>query len=179
MAGTARAISSGGIEPNGSRIYLISSQPWNPGDAGTVALTAPGAVTDPAGNFSTSTKPIIVGAAPGDTQPPIVTALSIKPGKVCLTKAKHCKHPGATITFTTSEPGRAVFEVDKSSNRRAGTFVKRLKTAGVQHIRWGGTLHGKKLRAGRYLLQITVTDSVGNTTDDPPFSVFRVIRTTG
>ena len=70
MAGTPRTITQGGIEPDGSRIYLMSSQPWRPGDAGSVRLTAAGAITDPAGNLSSSTAPIVVGAAPGDFEPP-------------------------------------------------------------------------------------------------------------
>ncbi len=179
MAGSKRTITQGGIEPDGSRIYLLSSQPWRPGDAGSVSLTAAGAITDPAGNFSSSTAPIVVGAAPGDFQAPVITGLKLKPSRICLTKTGRCKHPGVTITFTIDEPARIVFTVDKGSNRRAGTFVKRIKTAGVQRIKWGGSVKRGKLRAGRYLIEVVATDSVGNTSDDPPFKTFTVIRSTG
>ena len=176
MAGTKRTITQGGIEPDGTRIYLISSQPWQPGEAGSVSLTAPGALADPSGNLSSSTAPITVGAAPGDFEPPVITGLKFKPTKMCLTKTSSCRHPGTTITLTISEPARAVFTVYSGSNRRAGTFVKRFKTAGVQRIKWGGSVRNKRLGAGRYVIEIAATDSVGNTTDDPPYTVFRVVR---
>ena len=179
MAGTARTITKGGILPDGSRIYLISSQPWKPGEAGSVSFSQPGAVSDAAGNVSSSIAPVVVGASPGDFEAPVLTKMKLKPSKICLTKTRTCKSPGMTITFTTSEPGRAVFQIYSSSNRRAGSFVKRLKTDGVQRIKWRGILHNKKLRAGGYVMEIAVTDSVGNTTDDAPYKTFKVIRTTG
>ena len=82
MAGTPRKLVQGGIEPGGSRIYLISSQPWRPGEAGSLAFAAPGAVSDAAGNLSSSTTSIPVGAAPGDFEPPLLTGLSVKPEQV-------------------------------------------------------------------------------------------------
>jgi Bacterial Ig domain len=179
MAGKARPLTKGGILPDGSRIYLISSQPWKPGEAGSISFTQRGAVSDAAGNVSSSIAPVLVGASPGDFEPPILTKMKLKPSKICLSKSSRCKSPGTTITFTTTEPGRAVFQIYSSSNRRAGSFVKRLKTDGVQRIKWGGSLHNHKLRAGGYVMEITVTDSVGNTTDDAPYKTFKVIRTSG
>jgi hypothetical protein len=179
MAGTPRTITKGGILPDGRRVYLISSQPWLSGEAGSISLTTPGAISDPTGNLSSSTTPILVGASPGDFEAPVLTGLKMKPKKICLTRSRGCKRPGTTITFTTNEPGRAVFSIYSSSNRRSGQFVKRLKSAGVQHIKWGGLLHDKKLRAGRYVIEIAVTDAVGNTTDDAPYTTFNVIRSTG
>jgi hypothetical protein len=177
MAGSARTLTKGGILPGGGRIYLISSQAWKPGEAGSISFTQRGAVSDAAGNVSSSTAPVVVGASPGDFEAPLLSKMKLKPSKVCLSKSSHCRHPGTTITFTTSEPGRAVFQIYSSSNRRAGSFVKRLKTDGVQRIKWGGSLHNHKLRAGGYVMEITVTDSVGNTTDDAPYRTFKVIRT--
>jgi hypothetical protein len=179
MAGKARPLTKGGILPDGSRIYLISSQPWKPGEAGSISFTQRGAVSDAAGNVSSSIAPALVGASPGDFEAPILTKMKLKPTKICLSRSSRCKHPGTTITFTTSEPGRAVFQIYSSSNRRAGSFVKRLKTDGVQRIKWGGSLHNRKLRAGGYVMEITVTDSVGNTTDDAPYKTFKVVRTSG
>ena len=92
-------------------------------------------------------------------------------------KTRSCRHPGVTITFTTSEPGRAVFSIYSSSSRRAGTFVKRLRTGGVQHVKWSGVLNRKRLRAGRYVVEIVETDAVGNATDDAPYRTFRVLST--
>jgi hypothetical protein len=177
MAGTPRKLVAGGIEPDGSRIYLISSQPWLAGEAGALSLSAPGALSDLAGNLTSSTASIPVGAAPGDFDPPVLTRLSMKPSRFCLVKSRSCRHPGVTITFTTSEPGRAVFSVYSGSSRRAGTFVKRLKTAGVQHVKWSGGLRNKRLKAGRYVIEIVETDAVGNETDDAPYRTFRVLST--
>ena len=177
MAGTPRKLVAGGIEPDGSRIYLISSQPWLAGEAGALSLSAPGALSDLAGNLTSSTTPIPVGAAPGDFEPPVLTGLSVKPSRFCLVKTRSCRHPGVTITFTTSEPGRAVFSIYSGSSRRAGTFVKRIKTAGVQHVKWSGSLRSKRLKAGRYVVEIVETDAVGNETDDAPYRTFRVLST--
>jgi hypothetical protein len=178
MAGSPRAITQGGVSPDGSRVYLISNQPWNPGEAGSIALTGPGVFTDAAGNFNLGPSPIAVGAAPGDFQAPVVLGLKIRPSKVCLTKGRKCRHPGVTISFVTNEVGKAVVVVNRASNRRAGEFVKKVAAAGVVKIPWHGTIHGKKLRAGRYVVQVSMRDNVGNVTDSPPFQVIHIVRTT-
>jgi hypothetical protein len=177
MAGVPRAITSGAVAPDGSRVYLISSQPWNPGEAGGLSLTGPGKITDLAGNWNTGTSPVTVGAAPGDFQAPLVQNLKLKPTKICLTKGKKCRHPGVTISFITNEVGKAVVVINRASNRRAGEFVKRVKTAGLVKITWHGTIHGRKLRAGRYVIEVSMEDNVGNVTDSPPFQVFHIVRT--
>jgi hypothetical protein len=177
MTGVGRAISSGAISPDGTRVYLISSQPWNPGEAGGLALTQPGVVTDLVGNRSQAGNAVVVGAAPGDFTPPLVQNLKLKPSKVCLTRAKSCKHVGVTISFITNEVGKAVVTVNRASNRRAGEFVKKVTKAGLVKIRWRGTIHGRKLRAGRYVVEVAMQDNVGNVTDSPPFQVIHIVRT--
>jgi hypothetical protein len=177
MAGTPRAIAQGAVAPDGSRVYLTSSQPWNPGEAGGISLTAPGVLTDVAGNFNTGTSPVLVGAAPGDFQPPVVQNLKITPSRACLTKGPKCRHVGVTISFITNEVGKAVVVVNRASNRRAGEFVKKVKAAGVVKIGWRGTIHGRKLRAGRYVVEVSMEDNVGNVTDSPPFQAIHIVRT--
>jgi hypothetical protein len=177
MAGVPRAITSGAVAPDGSRVYLLSSQPWNPGEAGGISLTGAGVLTDTAGNFNTGTSPVSVGAAPGDFQPPLVQNLKITPSKICLTKGPKCKHPGVTISFVTNEVGKAVVVINRASNRRAGEFVKKVKTAGTVKIKWRGTIHGRKLRAGRYVVEVSMEDNVGNVTDSPPFQAIHIVRT--
>lgn len=177
MAGVPRAITSGGISPDGSRVYLISSQPWNPGEAGGIALRGAGVVTDLAGNWNQGTSPLVVGAAPGDFSPPLVQSLKLRPSKVCLTRAKSCKHVGVTISFVTNEVGKALVTVNRASNRRAGAFVKKVAKAGLVKIPWRGTIHGRKLRAGRYVVEVAMQDNVGNVTDSPPFQVIHIVRT--
>jgi hypothetical protein len=48
----------------------------------------------------------------------------------------------------------------------------------VQRIEWRGHLHHRRLRPGGYVMQITMTDSVGNITDAALHRTFRVLRTT-
>jgi hypothetical protein len=177
MAGTPRAISQGAVSPDGGRVYLISSQPWNPGEAGIISLTGPGVLTDAAGNFNQAPAPVFVGAAPGDFQPPLVLNLKITPSRACLSKSRRCRHPGVTISFVTNEVGKAVVVVNRASNRRAGEFVKKVARPGLVKIKWRGTIHGRRLRAGRYVVEVSMRDNVGNVTDSPPFQAIRIIRT--
>jgi hypothetical protein len=177
MAGVPRQITQGGVSPGGNRIYLLSPQSWNPGEAGAISLAGAGVLTDVAGNFNLGPSPLAVGAAPGDFQPPLVQNLKLRPAKVCLTRAKSCKHPGVTISFVTNEVGKAVVVINRASNRRAGEFVKRVRKAGVVKIPWHGTIHGRKLRAGRYVVEVSMQDNVGNVTDSPPFQVIHIVRT--
>ncbi|HEX6459814.1 MAG TPA: hypothetical protein VF032_12910 [Thermoleophilaceae bacterium] len=176
MAGVPRAIVQGAVSPDGGRVYLISSQPWGPGEAGGISLTGPGVLTDAAGNFNTATSPVGVGAAPGDFQAPVVQNLKLTPSKPCLIKSRRCRHPGITISFITNEPGKAVVVINRASNRRAGEFVKKVAKAGVVKIKWHGTIHGRRLRAGRYVVEVSMEDLVGNVTDSPPFQVIHIRR---
>jgi hypothetical protein len=96
---------------------------------------------------------------------------------VCLTRAKSCKHVGVTISFVTNEVGKALVTVNRASNRRAGAFVKKVAKAGLVKIPWRGTIHGRKLRAGRYVVEVAMEDNVGNVTDSPPFQVIHIVRT--
>jgi hypothetical protein len=178
MAGSARAISSGAVSPDGSRVYLISSQPWNPGEAGALSLTRAGAIADVAGNANLTLSPTIVGAAPGDFSPPLVDTLKLSTSRVCLTKTRRCKRPGLTISFVTNEVGKAIVVINRASNRRAGQFVKRVRKAGKVNIKWRGTIHGRKLRAGSYVVEVSMQDNVGNVTSSPPFKKFRIVRST-
>jgi hypothetical protein len=47
----------------------------------------------------------------------------------------------------------------------------------VVKIPWHGTIHGRKLRAGRYVVEVSMQDNVGNVTDSPPFQVIHIVRT--
>ena len=178
MAGSPRTISSGAVSPDGTRVYLISSQPWNPGEAGALSLTGAGAIADAAGNANLTLSPVIVGAAPGDFSPPLVNTLKLSSSRVCLTKTRRCKRPGVTISFVTNEVGKAIVVINRASNRRAGQFVKRVRTAGAVKLKWRGTIHGRKLRAGSYVVEVSMQDNVGNVTTSPPFKKFRIVRTT-
>jgi hypothetical protein len=178
MAGSPRQITSGAVSPDGMRVYLISSQPWNPGEAGALSLTRAGAIADAAGNANLTLSPVLVGAAPGDFSPPLVNTLKLSTSKVCLTKTRKCKKPGLTISFVTNEVGKAIVVINRASNRRAGQFVKKVTKAGTVKIKWRGTIHGRKLRAGSYVIEVSMQDNVGNVTSSPPFKKFRIVRST-
>jgi hypothetical protein len=165
VAGSPGALTGNGVLGDLKSIHLSSSHPWKPGQVGLVAFSRPGAVSDPAGNVNSSTAPVTFTASPGDFHAPVVTKLRLKASR-----------PGTTITFRTSEPGRAVFQIYSSSHRLAGSFVKRLKHAGRQRIMWRGRLKHNKLRAGGYVMEISVTDSAGSITERPLRKTFRVIR---
>ena len=66
--------------------------------------------------------------------------------------------------------------VNRASNRRAGEFVKKVKKAGTVKIKWHGTIHGRPLRAGRYVVEVSMEDNVGNVTDSPPFQAIHIRR---
>lgn len=178
MAGVPRQITSGAVSPDGMRVYLISSQPWNPGEAGALSLTRAGAIADAAGNANLTLSPVLVGAAPGDFSPPFVNTLKLSTSRVCLTKTRRCKRPGLTISFVTNEVGKAIVVINRASNRRAGQFVKKVIKAGTVKIKWRGTIHGRKLRAGSYVIEVSMQDNVGNVTTSPPFKKFRIVRST-
>ena len=55
--------------------------------------------------------------------------------------------------------------------------VKKVKKAGLVKIGWRGTIHGRKLRAGRYVVEVSMEDNVGNVTDSPPFQAIHIVRT--
>ncbi|MFL5825597.1 MAG: hypothetical protein ACJ76V_03645, partial [Thermoleophilaceae bacterium] len=151
--------------------------PWLAGEAGTVTLGGPGAVQDIAGNWNLAPKTVLVSASPGDFTPPLVTSLSIKPRTICLTKARRCKKPGATVSFVTSEPGRLSLIVTRGT-KRVGVRNFTIDKAGKNQVNFNGVVRSKKLRAGTYLIEASMADAVGNDTTDPPFATVKVKRTT-
>jgi hypothetical protein len=80
------------------------------------------------------------------------------------------------VRFNTTEPGKANLNISKR-NKRVGTRRYTIDMAGRQAIRFDGRVRGKKLRAGRYIVEVVMEDAVGNQTTDPPFTAFTVRRT--
>jgi hypothetical protein len=176
MAGQPRVVDAVTVAPDGSYITLVSSG-WKAGEAGYVELTGPGALSDKAGNSSLAATRLRVAAAPGDFIAPLGGSLRISPRAVCLTRGRGCRTTGMTITFVTTEPGRARVVIQRG-NKRVGTRLYSGLDAGPNKIKFNGRLGGRKLRAGRYRLLLYVQDAVGNVTDRPPIALFDVRRTT-
>ena len=174
MAGQERPIGTAATAPDGS--IALTSSGWKPGEAGYVEVTAPGALTDLAGNEILSANRYRVAAAPGDFVAPIATRMRLAPKAICLTRGRGCRRAGGTLSFTTSEDGRVEVVVQRG-NRRVGTRSHAVKT-GENRIDFDGRLRGRKLRAGRYRLLLFMTDIVGNRNPNPPITIFSVRRVT-
>jgi hypothetical protein len=176
MAGTERAVGGVDVAPDGSSLTLFSSTAWRNGEAGTVTLKAPGAVTDIAGNQSLQPQTARVGGAPGDFIAPAVTSLKVSPkSRICISKGPRCQKPGTTVSFISSEDGEAIY-----------TFVRGKRTLGQRRfavepgrnrIRFDGRLRGRKLTAGAYKLYVGVEDAVGNVTSLQPRYAFSIRST--
>jgi hypothetical protein len=175
MAAKPRAVAGGSIASDGSSLTLRTSTAWLPGEAGFLQLTGPGALTDSVGNQNLDLSAVRVAAAPGDLIAPVITSLSFKPRRMCLTKNRRCRKPGMRITFIASEKGRGKLQAVRGSRAKSKNFDVE---AGRNTYRFDGTFRGKKLRAGRYALVITMTDVVGNEAAETPFKTFYVVRTT-
>ena len=176
MAGAERQVTAATPAPDGSSITLASGTPWLNGEAGIVSLRGPAAVTDRSGNESPAVRDIRVGGAPGDFIAPLVTSLRVlNHRKVCISKARKCPHPGAQVTFISSEPGDAVFTIARGS-RKLGERRYTAK-AGRNRIRFDGRLRGRKLSAGLYKLSVVVEDAVGNVPASARSYRFRIVKT--
>jgi len=174
MAGQERAIASAGMAPDGS--IALTSSGWKPGEAGYVDVTAPGALTDVAGNESLVATRYRVAAAPGDFVAPIATRMRLAPRAICLTRGRRCRRAGATLSFIATEEGKVEVVVQRG-NRRVGTRTHVVQ-AGTNRVSFDGRLRGRKLRAGRYRLLLFMTDIVGNRNPNPPITTFSVRRVT-
>jgi hypothetical protein len=181
MATKTRVIDGSSATPDG-KILLYSHDGWQPGDAGYLSFSGPAAVTDLAGNeSSTSTPQIHVGGAPGDFIAPVITSFKIKPNKkLCFLKGPKCKKPGTALVFNSSEDGDAWVRVYRGP-RYIGT--RRFSgQPGDNYIRWDGKIRGRRMQPGRYKMYVAMEDVVGNRTpeDQQPsyvFSVKKVPRT--
>jgi hypothetical protein len=176
MADLARVINSATVSPDGLSVTLNSSG-WKAGEAGSVDITAPGAVSDTSGDPMPSAEHLRVAAAPGDFFAPLGAGLAVTPKTICLTYATTCRKPGLVIKFVSSEPGKARVLIKRGDNT-LGTRLYGNIVAGPNALKFNGRLGARKLRAGRYRLLVYVQDAVGNVTDQPPITLFSVRRVT-
>lgn len=137
---------------------------WRHGEAGVVATTGPGAVTDLAGNESAAPAEVRAYAAGADLEPPVISGMRIRPSKFCSRKGRGCRRTKARITFKLSEPARVMFRVQKF-RKDARTLARARVTyddGGSQSRGLTKSFNGKVLRRGLYALVATPRDHAGN-----------------
>lgn len=163
MVEAARPVTAVSVSPDGTRISLSSSSPWDPGTAGRVQLAGLGAINDRDGAPNASNDWVTVGAAPGDFVAPTVTRFRLTPNRnLCWVKGRRCKKPNTAWTFRSSEDGDAYIAVHKG--RRLIGVRRYNGQPGSNYISFDGKIEGRRLTPGRYRAQIGVQDDVGNLT---------------
>jgi hypothetical protein len=178
MASVTRTITSASVTAGGTRIVLVSDKPWEAGEAGTIHLTAPGAITDTAGNASLADPGRHVGGAPADLIAPVITSFRLNPRRgVCFVLGPHCKRDRTAIIFRSSEDGDTYVTVLRG--RKLIGERRYTGQPGANYIRFDGKIEGRRLRPGLYRMYAAMQDEVGNRTpvDRQPHVTFRVKRT--
>jgi plastocyanin len=94
---------------------------------------------------------------PADTTPPTAAFDSVKGGRKCGKRAKHCKAKPSRVRFTLSEDAHAKLTFKRSSGRSPAGIERDLK-AGAQSFK----LSTKRVPRGRYTLTLVATDAAGN-----------------
>jgi len=196
----------------------IASITWDFGDGATADGTsvshtyaAPGSptaklvVTDAAGNAASATSavPVVAGAVPADTTPPVVTGASLSRkvfavgvAPTALTAKRHKR--GTVIRFTLSEAASVKVAIRRAApgRRRGARCVKptaklrrakrctryvlkgtlqRSGKAGANAVAFSGRLGKRALGPGRYRAIITATDLAHNA-GKPVTLSFRIVR---
>jgi hypothetical protein len=115
-------------------------------------FTAQLVVLDSRGTPSSPTTLAVTIMAPPPS-PPRVSALKLTPKRVCARKTHRCRHPGARLRFSLSEPAGVVVTVTRRGDTR--TLV-RLKLVG----RTGKNSRAFRVRGlepGRYVVTLVAT----------------------
>jgi hypothetical protein len=158
MADSDRPVTAATVAPDGLTATISSNSPWFNGEAGLVHLTGPGAIGSSTGEPSTSTDNVKVGAAPGDFIPPTI-------GSFRLTRSRircWCGGKIGLVFSTSQDASRGVLTVFRGATRIG---VRRIVARpGRNNYHWDGRINGRQLNRGRFRLQLTVIDLVGNET---------------
>lgn len=156
MADSERPVT--GASAGGTVATITSSSAWFNGEAGSIHLTGPGAVANASGAPSAQTDPVKVGAAPGDFIAPTVQSFRVSPGKIrCFCGRK------VSIIFGTSQDAYRGFLTVFRGGTKVGTR-RIVARPGRNNYHWDGRINGRLLNRGRFRLQVTVVDLVGNVT---------------
>ena len=160
MADSDRPVTSATVDPGNTTATISSSSSWFNGEAGSIHLTAQGAIASSSGQPSTSTDPVKVGAAPGDFIAPTVTGFRLTKGRIrCFCNTK------VGLVFSTSQDAYRGFLTVFRGGTEVG--VRRIVARpGHNTYHWDGRVNGRLLNRGTFRLQITVVDLVGNVTPD-------------
>jgi hypothetical protein len=161
--------------PYGNSIFLDTSLPWQTGEAGSVATTGAGRVTDLTGNelFGQPGAPVFAG--PGELDQPVIGSFRFSANRVCRTVTKRCKRGTTFILITLNKPARVIFNVLRGTlhGKVLVTFVRRLD-AGRNRARFTSTVSGRRLQPKVFTLRATAQD-VARTLSTPVETPFRVV----
>jgi hypothetical protein len=158
----------------GNSIYLASiSTPWSTGDAGTVALTGAGRVTDLTGNEVLGAPTKTVFSGPGELTLPVVSKFRASPSKFCQKKTSKCRRGQTYLYITLSKASRVVFNVYRAKGRKFVVRYVRKLPAGTSKTRLFGTINGRTLPATSLLVNAVAEDPARNLSVpvDAPFKV--------
>jgi hypothetical protein len=101
-----------------------------------------------------------------DTKPPVITVRH--PLYPILSPDGDKRHDDFRVHYRVSEPSHAILSVRGDRVE----FTRGQKPSG--ELIWNGTLHGRPVRPGRYLLTVSAQDVAGNVSKAFPFAVAQV-----
>jgi hypothetical protein len=158
MADSDRPVTATTVAPDGLTAIVSSSSQWFNGEAGSIHLAGPGAINSTTGEPSTSTDPVKVGGAPGDFIAPTIGGFRLTRSRVkCWCGGK------VGLIYSTSQDAYRGFLTVYRGGTKIG--VRRIVARpGRNNYGWDGRINGRLLNHGRFRLQITVVDLVGNET---------------
>jgi hypothetical protein len=174
MAGYNRQITSVGVY--GSSVVLGSATtPWGTGEAGTIAFTGNGRVTDLAGNELLELPASSVLAGPGEITGPAISSFRTSPAKFCRRVTSRCyKRKQGYIYLRLNKPSRVTFNVTRANGGRfVVRFVRKLD-AGSTRVRLLPTINGRTLPATSLIVEAVAEDAARNLSA-PVRAPFRVV----
>jgi plastocyanin len=139
------------------RYYCAQHGSLDSGMRGAITVTAPTPSPSPQPSPSPAPTPDPGGGAPSPSgsAPAVVRSLALAPGRFCARRGPDCKRPGVRIRIDLSAPAR-VTGVLKRRAKRFGRVDFGSVAAGPRTLRFQRTSSGKRLRAGRYSLAVSV-----------------------
>ncbi len=158
-------------------VYLYTNLPWATGEAGTVALTGAGRLTDYTGNEVLGQPIAPVFAGPGEVTAPTISNFRFSPQKMCARKRRTCRRNYTYAYISLNKDSRVIFKVyrgKKSRRRELVTFIRRLK-AGRNKLRIRSSINGRRLPASTLTLRAVAQD-VARTESEPADALFRLVK---
>jgi plastocyanin len=141
-----------------------SSLDHPPGSTFSHTFNTPGTFSYICKVHSFMTGKVVVNGPPGsDTTPPKFSKVSATGGRKCKKGQKNCKGRPTTLRFNLSEAGTVTVKVPKHK----AANLKRAGKAGSNTIKFSTG----KLPPGKWTLNLSATDSSGNTSPVKPVTV--------